>query len=345
MNKIELQDFNRCNEFYKSVHIITAVKKSISCHQTEGVYLIELTKGEINNLEKIIDDKDIRGVFCSDTLMCYSNYNTVFLKGKYNKSISSNRFGYIHNLQIKDNEILICSTQNDSIFIYDIDKEKLTWEWTAMKNGYNYLVENSEEYIVKNIKEYDKCISLKKKCILLNDKIESREKHRKGLFVNSSYFNKKYVWFTSLNTGYIYRINRVNFSLFKYPIKLKSPHGIHFFDDESFIVTSSEENKIIYLNQNLKYEIIIDNNSDTKIAGISKWLQTTRVYENLLFAIDSISNEIIIIDVENKKYDKIQFNKKWRMHDLFVLNKNFSNILIDTTANNAYKALGDWLLY
>ena len=327
MVKLKVSDFQRSSEFYKTIELVATIKRSSSHKYKGGVYRIKISEGKIIDRTILFPLQESRGLFFDKDKFCYSNYDTVFICGNLTKSIHSNRFGYIHNVQLRDEELLICSTQNDSLFIYDVNTGKKTWSWSAYADGYSQLVKLSGDIILKNTEEYDKLSKRNKRCYLLTEEIRSNDKYRKGLFINSAYFNDKYVWFSSLNTGYIYEINRISKVLKRYPQKYISPHGVYYIDNKNFLITSTEENKVYYSRDDIDYEFQIDNTSQIQKFGITKWLQTSRVFDNLIIAIDSITNEIIVIDFDKLIYDKISFTKEWRMHDVFLLNTNHINLL------------------
>ena len=327
MVKLKLSDFQRSSVFYETIELVTTIKRRSSHKYREGVYWIKIKEGKILDRTILFPLQESRGVFFENNQYCYSNYDTVFICGNNPKLIQSDSFGYIHNLQLRNNELLICSTQNDTLFIYDVNTGKNIWSWSAFSDGYSQLVKLSGDIILKNTEEYDELSKNNRRCYLLTQEIRSNDKYRKGLFINSAYFNDKYVWFSSLNTGYVYEINRTTNVLKRYSQKYISPHGVYYVDNKHFLITSTEENKIYYSRDDIDYEIQIDNTTQFQKFGITKWLQTSRVFDNFIISIDSITNEIIVIDFDKLIYDKVSFNKEWRMHDIFLLNPNLENLL------------------
>jgi len=327
MVKLKLSDFQRSSVFYETIEVVATIKRSRSHKYREGVYWIKIKEGKIIDQTILFPLLESRGLFFDNNQYCYSNYDTVFICGNNPKSIQSVRFGYIHNLQLRNEELLICSTQNDTLFIYDVNTGKNIWSWSAFADGYSQLVKLSGDIILRNTEEYDKLSKRNKRCYLLTEEIRSNDKYRKGLFINSAYFNDRYVLFSSLNTGYVYEIDRRSKKLKRYPQKYISPHGVNYVDDKHFLITSTEENKIYYSRNDIDYEIQIDNTIQFQKYGITKWLQTSRVFDDFIIAIDSITNEIIVIDFDKLIYDKISFAKEWRMHDIFLLNPNFVNLI------------------
>lgn len=326
MVKLKLADFERSSEFYKTIELVANIKRSSSSKYKEGVYRIKIKDGKIIDSTILFPLQESRGLFFENDKFCYSNSDTVFICGNNPRSIHSDSFGYIHNIQLRVEELLICSSQNDTLFIYDANTGKKIWSWSAYSDGYSQLVKLSGDIILKNTEEYDKFSKINKRCYLLTEEIRSNDKYRKGLFINSACFNDKYVWFSSLNTGYVYEIERISKIVKRYPQKYISPHGV-YVDNKHFLITSTEENMIYYSKDNINYRIQIENTSQIQKFGISKWLQTSRVFDNMIIAIDSMTNEIIVIDFDKLYYDKIPFTKEWRMHDIFLLDSNQVNLL------------------
>ena len=269
-----------------------------------------------------------RGVGPRGAAMAFSSEKVVYvLFEEQLYKIENPWFAYIHKVEFHPENIehiLISSSGFDCLFEYNWKSGKLIREWFAWEHGMNQGKDKTtgepvflcrSESIAKALQEEGKQVKY-----ISDPENQVLPTAMRAAFINSVSYDAKQPekWLaTFFHEGTVRRIHEDGSSE---PVLdgMKNPHG-GMRHQEEFLAVSTGTGEI-HLGKLQERRVISIAELPGKPEGLEdmEWLQNIISYNELLLAIDSNRNQLIVLDPEKKLYNSFSYPLNWAAQDLVV---------------------------
>jgi len=289
-----------------------------------GLVEVKIDGDKIVSTEVISKLKEPRALAIKDSLFALAPEDKVLLFDDKMASIENDWFSYIHTLKFHPTEakLLVCSSGFDCFYEYDLDTQKVSYEWFSWEHGLNEgkNADAKSQFLTRNETAYNKLQNEGKSALLISDpKSQSLPTAQRAAFINACDYNDKGDKFilTLFHEGKVIEVDRSTGEWIVLMEGLKNPHGAQLIEDNQLLVTNTANESFIIASSDMETEYSFQDLKDKpdELSDMS-WIQNSIVHKNLIISVDSNRNSLILTDMENKRYAMIGYDENWAVQDI-----------------------------
>lgn len=238
-------------------------------------------------------------------------------------------FAQLHSVSFSEDgeRLLVAATGYDTALEYSLERAELTWFW----NGWDHEFERSPSGVrFRRTKDGIEHFNPDKNCFEPWAQSSTGFGLPTGLTTthlnNVQYFNQDKICITLFHQGKAVILDRRDGSITEVLGGLLNPHGFEPAWDDEKVVTDTRRGRTIFFDKDflVKRTLIFD--LDPPVPGreeLGEWLQNVLpLTDHLYGAIDIHRSCIWIINMDSKKYRKIEVSRDWAVQNVIVANKS-----------------------